>query len=254
MSTKEVPQHLKYQTSLARKSFGRYVSPITVIIIKTNSSMISQTGGSYLNSSDQGRSRAEINNLGQEHDDRLYLEKANFDHKLKLSCRENSEGRESSGVGMTEDVIDSFPYIASSQTTGSFNELRQKSLQLEQRNQLLVRAKLAIVALKKELEKLRVDSKKHSYDLEEQLLHSRLKNDEFMYKHHESALAFESEMCKANDLVAEQEYLRASAEEKLVSHNLLNLYVMICNDRRSHGAVMYMLSPRIFIHMGPISI
>ena len=209
-------------------------------------SMISQTDCSYSISSGQRRSLTEINNLRQEYNDNLHLEKVNFELKLKLLCLENSDRQDSSGVAMIEDLIYSFPNTSSAQPTGFFNELRQKSLELEQRNQLLVRAKLAIEALKQELEMLRGDSRKHSYDLEEQLRHSRLENDDIIYKHHESALAFESQICKANESVTKLEYLKANADEKLVSHSLLKRNVMICNHHKYQEAIIFILSSRIF--------
>lgn len=183
--------------------------------------MMTPTGASYSASRDQGRSLVEMNNHRLENDDILHLEKANFDLKMKLFYLENSGGRDSSRVAMLDGGGDTFPHVSRTQPTRLINILDEKSLELEQRNQLLIRAKLAIEALKQELEKLRVDSRKHSYDLEKQLRHSKLENDEISYKYHASALAFESEISKANSSIANKEHLRAAAEEKLVSYHML---------------------------------
>jgi hypothetical protein len=92
----------------------------------------------------------------------------------------------------------------------------EKSYELEQRNLLLVRAKQAIEALKMELERQRIESKRHTEDLDGELRRSKLENDEMSYKHHEKALNFESQISKADHIINNKEILRIAAEDKIV--------------------------------------
>ena len=190
------------------------------------------SGGGY-SSSGERRSFVEMNNLREEQDERHRLEKSNFDLKMKLFYLESNTKRERSH-GIFEDT-EVFPPNTSVQhplsqhstylqppsasiphSSGFLYQLEEKSSELEQRNQLLVRAKQAIESLKSELEKLRIDSKERSDDLEAQLRAGKLENDEIIYKIHENSLAYESQITKATHLIANKEHLRAAAEEKLV--------------------------------------
>ena len=182
--------------------------------------MMSSSGSGY--ATNQGRSITEMSNIRDEQEERLRLEKANFDLKMKLFYLENNSRRVGSS-GMMEES-DSYPSSGNIPSDSLLHVLEEKSYELEQRNQLLVRAKLAIEALKIELEKCRVDGKRYSDEIDNELRISKIENDEISYKHHENALIFESQMIKANNIIAKKDQLRIVAEEKLV-RNILHLFI-----------------------------
>lgn len=183
--------------------------------------MMTPSGVGYGSSGGRERTFVEMNNIREEQEERLRLEKSNFDLKMKLFYLESNTKRErSQGTFDENEIFPPFPPSSSqhfSQSSSFIHQLEEKSSELEQRNQLLVRAKQAIEALKLELDKSRIDSKKHSDDLESQLRLGKLENDEVIYKLHENSMAFEAQMARATHAIAKNEHLREVMEEKLVS-------------------------------------
>ena len=92
--------------------------------------------------------------LGFEYADKMPPEKADLDLQLKLHHLENSTRR---GVTRLLDGSEMFPSSGAQSATYS-QHIDELSIQLEQRNQLLVRAKTAIEALKTEVIKVRSES------------------------------------------------------------------------------------------------
>lgn len=146
--------------------------------------------------------------------ERQRLEEANLDLKMKLHRLESNT---KVGVSRILDGNESFPSTSGAQSAVFLQQLEDKSIEIEHRNQLLGRAKDAIEALQTELEKLRYDSETYAQNLGDQLKRAKKENDELNCRYHESALSYESRMTIAENLITSQENLRSQADEKLVS-------------------------------------
>jgi hypothetical protein len=165
-------------------------------------------------SSDRGRivSRGDFDR--NDEIERQRLEEANLDLKLKLHRLEINTKL---GASRISDDKESFPSTFGAQSAVFLQQLDDKSIEIEQRNQLLIRAKDAIEALQSELEKLRYDSETYAQTLNDQLKRAKKDNDELNCRYHENSLGYESKMKIAENLITSQGQLRSQAEEKLVS-------------------------------------
>lgn len=146
--------------------------------------------------------------------ERQRLEEANLDLKMKLHRLESNTKL---GASRILDGSESFPTAYGAQSAVFLQQLDDKSVEIEQRNQLLIRAKDAIEALQSELEKLRHDSETYAQNLSDQLKRAKKENDELNCRYHENSLGFESRMKIAENLITSQGQLRSQAEDKLVS-------------------------------------
>ena len=140
--------------------------------------------------------------------ERLRLENANYDLKLKLHHLESNTKR---GVSRIMDGIETFP-SSDKQSAVFLQQLDEKSLELDQRNLLLVRAKYAIEALKTELE----NSQQQAQYSDEKLIRALSDNADISNRYNEAIASFQSRMDVAENLIASKENLRSQAEEKLV--------------------------------------
>jgi Centrosomin N-terminal motif 1 len=134
-----------------------------------------------------------------EQEDRQRLEKENFDLKMKMYYMESAmkrSGEASDGSAVSTLISTKIDFA---------RQLEEKNFELDQRNQLLARAKNAIEALKGELEKQRVDGKRKKDELEEQLRYSRKANDELVLKYHEKAMALDEQLARANDVIMKKD-------------------------------------------------
>lgn len=154
--------------------------------------------------------------------ERQRLEEANLDLKLKLHRLESNTKL---GVSRILDDKESFPSAFGAQSAVFLQQLDDKSVEIERRNQLLNRAKDAIEALQSELEKLRYDSETYAQNLNDQLKRAKKENDELNCRYHENSLSYESKMKFAENLITSQEQLRSQAEEKLVSISFLHSHI-----------------------------
>ena len=151
--------------------------------------------------------------INDQTDQRLRLENANYDLKLKLHHLESNTKR---GVSKILDGTEIFP-SSDKQSAVFLQQLDEKSLELEQRNLLLVRAKHAIEALKTELE----NAQQQAHYSAERLNRALSDNADISDRYHESIASFQSRMGVAEDLIASKENLRSQAEEKLVSYSMI---------------------------------
>lgn len=151
--------------------------------------------------------------LGFEYTDEAPPEKADLDLQLKLHYLENSTRR---GVTRMLDGSKMFP-SSEAQSAIYLQQIDELSIQLEQRNQLLVRAKTSIEALKTEVIKVRSESFTATRDFEDQLKESRHDYETMMGRYHTDVLCFESRISAAEDVITNKEILRFQAEKKLVS-------------------------------------
>ena len=147
--------------------------------------------------------------------EQLRLENANYELKLKLHHLESNTKR---GVSRIMDGIEIFP-SSDKQSAVFLQQLDEKSVELEQRNLLLVRAKHAIEALKTELE----NSQQQAHYTDEKLIRALSDNADINGRYNESIASFQSRMDVAENLIASKENLRSQAEDKLVSHSILKL-------------------------------
>ena len=151
--------------------------------------------------------------IGNEYTERRPLERADLDLKVKLHHLESNTMR---GVTRMLDGSETFP-SSGAQSAVYLQQINELSVELEQRNQLLVRAKTAIEALKTELIKVRSESYAATRDFEVQLKQSRYDSDEMMGRYHTDVLSLESRITTAEDLITKKEILRSQAVKKLVS-------------------------------------
>lgn len=151
--------------------------------------------------------------------ERLRLENANYDLKLKLHHLESNTRR---GVSRIMDGIEIFP-SSDKQSAVFLQQLDEKSVELEQRNLLLVRAKYAIEALKTELE----NSRQQAHYSDEKLIRALSDNADINDRYNESIASFQSRMDVAENLIASKENLRSQAEDKLVSHCMIETAILI---------------------------
>ena len=93
--------------------------------------------------------------------------------------------------------------------------LEEKNLEVDQRNQLLARAKSAIEALKAELERSRLENKHRIEGLETQLRQVKLLNDEITYKYHEKVLDLEEKLEQKDKELLDKEKLRSQNQQTL---------------------------------------
>ena len=143
------------------------------------------------------------------------MERENLNLKMKLFYLEH---------GATSKVTTS-PHHNSSredaegpsvQTIHDFaRRLEEKNLEVDQRNQLLARAKSAIEALKVELERSRLESKHRVEGLETQLRQVKLLNDEITYKYHEKVLELEEKLEQKDKELIDKEKLRIQQQQTL---------------------------------------
>jgi uncharacterized protein (DUF3084 family) len=139
------------------------------------------------------------------------MERENINLKMKLFHLEQQmrASSSSSAAAMTTTATAD----DSVQTIHDFaRRLEEKSLEVDQRNQLLSRAKSAIEALKGELERQRADAKVRTEELETQLRQVKLANDEITYKYHERVLDLEERLEGREKALAEAEQARAQAQ------------------------------------------
>ena len=153
--------------------------------------------------------------------ERLRLENANYDLKLKLHNLESNTRR---GVSRIMDGIEIFP-SSDKQSAVFLQQLDEKSVELEQRNLLLVRAKYAIEALKTELE----NSQQQAHYSDEKLIRALSDNADINDRYNESIASFQSRMDVAENLIASKENLRSQAEDKLVSNCMIEIALILIN-------------------------
>lgn len=131
--------------------------------------------------------------VGFEYAQIMSREKADLDLQLKLHHLESSTRR---GVTRVLDGSEKFP-SSGAQSDTYVQQIDELSIQLEQRNQLLVRAKTAIEALKTEVIKVRSESFAATRDFEGQLKESRRDYETMMGRYHTDELCFESRVTAA---------------------------------------------------------
>jgi Tfp pilus assembly protein PilN len=146
-------------------------------------------------------------NLRQEEEDRQRLEKANFDLKMRVHYLENHLKRATNGEQYDSTTID----IAS-----LTYQLDEKTAELEQRNMLLAKARVAIEGLKSELDKYRSDHKERQNEVEQriQLIRGSYEKAEDRYKEQLSDL--ENQLLESRLESATKDHIRTELEERLV--------------------------------------
>ena len=112
------------------------------------------------------------------------MERENLNLKMKLFYLEHTTAKVTSSPPHSNHQREDIEG-PSVQTIHDFaRRLEEKNLEVDQRNQLLSRAKSAIEALKVELERSRMENKHRVEGLETQLRQVKLLNDEITYKYH----------------------------------------------------------------------
>jgi hypothetical protein len=152
-------------------------------------------------------------NLSYDYVGRRPLEMADLDLKVKLHHLESNTKR---GISRMSDGSETFP-SSGAQSAVFLHQIDQLSVELEQRNKLLLRAKNTIEALKTEVIRIRSEHLATTIDFEEQLKQSRNDNHELINRYHADVLALETRIAAAEDLVKQKEILKSEAEMKLVS-------------------------------------
>lgn len=138
------------------------------------------------------------------------MERENINLKMKLfhleqQMRAPSTAATTTMAATADDSVQTIHDFA--------RRLEEKSLEVDQRNQLLGRAKSAIEALKGELERQRADAKGRAEGLEAQLRQVKLANDEITYKYHERVLDLEERLEAREKALADVDKARAQAQQ-----------------------------------------
>jgi hypothetical protein len=141
------------------------------------------------------------------------LEMADLDLKVKLHHLESNTKR---GISRMSDGRETFP-SSGAQSAVFLHQIEQLSVELEQRNKLLLRAKNTIEALKTEVIRIRSEHLATTIDFEEQLKQSRHDNHELISRYNCDVLVLETRIEAAEDLIKQKEILKSEAEMKLVS-------------------------------------
>jgi hypothetical protein len=189
-------------------SFRGFARKLTNPLLEMN--ILPSIPQSSENSNQYGRIISRDTASGDISNERLRLENANYDLKLKLHHLESNTKR---GASRIMDGIEIFP-SSDKQSAVFLQQLDEKSIELEQRNLLLVRAKYAIEALKTELE----SSQQQAHYSDEKLIRALSDNADISSRYNESVANFQSRMDVAENLIASKENLRSQAEDKLVSN------------------------------------
>eukprot|EP00981_Chlorochromonas_danica_P002142 scaffold428_cov168-Ochromonas_danica.AAC.7 len=148
--------------------------------------------------------------LKEEYEERQRLERQNFDLKLRVFHLEetikklqDTEVRHEVNQGMVRSEVSDLKL-----------QLEEKSIEVEQRDLLLMKAKSAIEAMKSELERCKQEIEKQS-DLEERIKRLRQMNDEIELDYKNQLYKLDAELASSRQMVGYKEQEKSMLEEKL---------------------------------------
>lgn len=204
--------YLKSTTkSSAQKSYNRSPGSAQYMYEGTSSagspSLLNRSGGSGGGSA--------VDDLRADSDDKAWLEKNNFDLKMKVYyLEENMKKMIESGAG--NSTHSDYAEELRAENTSLRLQVEEKCLEMEQRNTLLVKAKTAIETLKAEIGKLRADKLAHS-DTESRVRSLIRENEELEAKHRFKMEQLEVQVATLQQAVNMKEHGSHASEEKLRS-------------------------------------
>lgn len=149
--------------------------------------------------------------LKEEYEERQRLERQNFDLKLRVFHLEetikklqDTEVRHEVNQGMVRSEVSDLKL-----------QLEERSIEVEQRDLLLLKAKSAIEAMKTELERCKQEVEKQS-DLEERIKRLKQMNDEIELDYKNQLYKLDAELASSRQMVGYKEQEKSMLEEKLV--------------------------------------
>ena len=155
-----------------------------------------------------------------EDDEKSYLEKSNFDLKMKVYYLEDNIKK------MMDTGAESASEELKNEMTSLRLQLEEKNIEVEQRNTLLLKAKAAIEALKSEIGKLRNEKSADSSRQEEyesKLRQVQRQSDETESKYRTQVERLENQISNLQQSLTLKENLCTSADEKTVCSEILML-------------------------------
>lgn len=148
-----------------------------------------------------------LGNLREEADEKQQLEKSNFDLKMKVYYLEENLRKLSSQTALGEDT--------KGDVTSLKLQLEEKTIELEQRNLLLLKAKGAIEGLKGEVKRLKTESGK-SEDLEERVRALKQSNDNMEAEYRMQLTRLEHQLATTRQALTTNDQQRIAIDERAV--------------------------------------
>lgn len=164
---------------------------------------------SHLTSS-PGNGHSPPNTLKGEADEKLRLERNNFDLKLKVFHLEEALKK----MQDTEVRYEVNNGMARSEASDLRLQLEEKEIQLEQRDLLLMKAKATLENMRGELQRSKLENEKQA-DLEERMKRLKSMNDDIESDYRTQLQKLEAELAAARQTVGLRDQEKSLLEEKL---------------------------------------
>ncbi|RYG66508.1 hypothetical protein EON64_09595, partial [archaeon] len=155
-------------------------------------------------------SPVQAHNLKDDYEEKLRLERQNFDLKLKvfhleetLKKMQDSEMRQEVHQGMSRSELADLKL-----------QIEEKDIELEQRDLLLLKAKGAIEALKHELDRKKMELEKQA-DVEDRIKRLKQMNDEIEMDYKNQLVKIEADLSASKQITGYKEQEKSMLEEKV---------------------------------------
>eukprot|EP01031_Cornospumella_fuschlensis_P031644 gene31644-38244_t len=155
-------------------------------------------------------SPVQAQNLKDDYEDKLRLERQNFDLKLKVFHLEETL-KKMQDSEMRQEVHQG---LARSEVADLKMQIEEKEIELEQRDLLLLKAKGAIEALKHELDRKKMELEKQA-DVEDRIKRLKHMNDEIEADYKGQLVKIEADLSASKQIVGYKEQEKSMLEEKV---------------------------------------